>query len=83
MTSPDPTALSPRERECAKLVRDGLTDKQIALDLGISHRTVEIHVAKAKVKLQCRNRVRLAIVVDRWIRDQEDRARQIEGELVQ
>lgn len=43
--------LTEREREVvAGLVR-GLTNKQIGQELGISHRTVEIHRARAMRKL--------------------------------
>lgn len=43
--------LSPRERDVvAGLVR-GLTNKQIGIMLGISHRTVEIHRARLMRKL--------------------------------
>lgn len=44
-------ALTSREREVvAGLVR-GLTNKQIGRELGISHRTVEIHRARSMRKL--------------------------------
>ena len=36
-------ALSPREREVARLVALGLPNKQIAVELGISEKTVHIH----------------------------------------
>ena len=38
--------LSPREREVAAQLLDGLTSKEIGRNLGISHRTVEIHRAR-------------------------------------
>ncbi|MEJ7687235.1 MAG: LuxR C-terminal-related transcriptional regulator [Variovorax sp.] len=38
--------LTPREREVAAQVMQGLTSKQIGKALGISHRTVEIHRAR-------------------------------------
>jgi PAS domain S-box-containing protein len=44
--------LTPREREVAALVTDGLTAKGIAKQLGLSHRTVEIYRAKLMRKYQ-------------------------------
>jgi len=38
--------LTPREREIAAQVMQGLTSKQIGKALGISHRTVELHRAR-------------------------------------
>lgn len=43
--------LSPREREVLAGVVHGLTNKQIGIELGISHRTVEIHRARLMRKL--------------------------------
>lgn len=45
-------ALTPREREVAASLMDGLTSKQIGKLLGISHRTVEIHRARLMRKYQ-------------------------------
>ena len=39
-------ALTPREREVAAFLMEGLTSKEIGRQLGISHRTVEIHRAR-------------------------------------
>lgn len=38
--------LTPREREVAAQLMQGLTSKQIGKELGISHRTVELHRAR-------------------------------------
>lgn len=38
--------LTPREREISALLADGKTSKQIARDIGLSPRTVEMHRAK-------------------------------------
>ena len=48
-------ALSKRERQVAMLLTEGRTSKEIALLLGISHRTVEAHRAKLNQKLEVRN----------------------------
>jgi PAS domain S-box-containing protein len=44
--------LTPREREVAALLMDGLTSKEIGKALAISHRTVEIHRARLMRKYQ-------------------------------
>jgi two-component system response regulator FixJ len=44
-------ALSERELEIAKLLAQGRTNKVVARDLGISHRTVEHHRGNAMAKL--------------------------------
>ena len=45
-------ALTPREREVAACLMDGLTSKEIGKLLGISHRTVEIYRARLMRKYQ-------------------------------
>lgn len=47
--------LSMREREISGFIANGLTCKEIARELGISHRTVETHRARIMKKLDCRN----------------------------
>ncbi|WP_439518420.1 LuxR C-terminal-related transcriptional regulator [Hydrogenophaga sp.] len=44
--------LTPREREVAAFLMDGLTSKEIGKLLGISHRTVEIYRARLMRKYQ-------------------------------
>ncbi len=44
-------SLSQREREVLAGVMRGCTNKQIGVELGISHRTVEIHRARLMRKL--------------------------------
>jgi DNA-binding CsgD family transcriptional regulator len=38
-----PRALTPRQLQVLRLIADGLTSRQIATELGISERTVEVH----------------------------------------
>lgn len=49
--------LTPRERQIAELVAAGLTNREIAVDLHLSRRTVESHVAHIFNKLDVRSRV--------------------------
>lgn len=51
--------LTPRETEVLRLVAKGLTAKQVAERLVLSHRTVENHVQSTLTKLQLHNRSQL------------------------
>ncbi|MFE9688286.1 response regulator [Micromonospora sp. NPDC005806] len=59
--APDDAAprLTERETEVLRLVAKGLSYKQIAERLGLSHRTVQNHVQNTLGKLQLHNRVEL------------------------
>lgn len=48
-------SLTPREREVMALVVDGRANKVIAVDLGLSERTVEIHRANVMEKMGARS----------------------------
>ena len=47
--------LSPREREVFGLVAEGMSNKAIAYELGLSSKTVEVHRAKVMEKLHARS----------------------------
>jgi len=47
--------LTPREREVMMLVTKGLASKAIAIDLGISERTVELHRSRVMRKMAARS----------------------------
>ncbi|MFC0064573.1 AAA family ATPase [Umezawaea endophytica] len=53
-------ALSVREREIARLVADGLTNREIAARLFLSAKTVEAHLARMFTKLGVKSRVGVA-----------------------
>ena len=57
--APAAPALTDRETEVLRLVAKGLSAKQIATRLSLSHRTVENHVQATLRKLQLANRVEL------------------------
>ena len=52
--------LTSREREVMKLVVNGLSSKEIAIELGISFRTVEVHRVHVMRKMAVSNPVELA-----------------------
>jgi ATP/maltotriose-dependent transcriptional regulator MalT len=60
-----PLPLSPREREIANFVSQGLSNRDIADRLVVSTRTVEGHIYRACIKLDVTDREGLALVVRR------------------
>jgi DNA-binding CsgD family transcriptional regulator len=55
--------LSEREAEVAKLVAQGMTNRQVAERLGVAERTAEGHVERIRRKLGVRTRTQIAIAV--------------------
>ena len=55
--------LTRRQREIARFVAAGLSNKQIALKASIAEATVKIHLHKAYQKLGIANRATLAVMV--------------------
>jgi pimeloyl-ACP methyl ester carboxylesterase/DNA-binding CsgD family transcriptional regulator len=49
-------ALTPRQLDVLRAIARGLTDKEVASELSLSPRTVEMHVSRALAALQCANR---------------------------
>ena len=56
--------LTSREWEVSGLVRSGLGNKEIAMRLGISPRTIQVHLSNIFKKLKVQNRVELCNRVD-------------------
>lgn len=54
--------LSPKEHDVLTLIACGLTDKEVALRLKISDRTVQSHIASILLKLKAKNRVNAAVI---------------------
>jgi two-component system, LuxR family, response regulator FixJ len=48
-------SLTPRERQVMNMIVEGSANKVIAIDLGLSERTVEIHRAKVMEKMGARS----------------------------
>jgi DNA-binding NarL/FixJ family response regulator len=62
-TGGDP--LTEREREIAELVAGGATNKQVAVALFVSDKTVERHLSNVYAKLGVRSRTELAAMLAR------------------
>ena len=54
--------LSPKEHDVLTLIACGFTDKEVALKLKVSVRTVQTHISSILLKLQARNRVNAVVV---------------------
>jgi len=59
------TGLSSREREVGLLVADGMLNKQISAELGLSEATVKIHRARAMAKLGVGSAAELSALIER------------------
>ena len=64
---PEPaiSGLTPREREILNLVAQGKTNKEIAIDLTLSERTVKTHISNILSKLQLHDRTQAALYAAR------------------
>ena len=60
--SPAGTTLTPSERRVAELVAEGMSNKEVAVRLVVTVRTVEAHLSKIYAKLGVRSRTELASV---------------------
>ena len=69
------TPLSPREMEILQYVTRGLSNKEIASKLGISHQTVKNHMTAILHKLDIEDRTQAAVYALRhgWVRLQDTR----------
>ena len=64
-------SLTPREREVFKQVIDGLLNKQIAANLGISEKTVKVHRGRVMRKMSVRSVAQLVRAADQVERLQD------------
>jgi DNA-binding CsgD family transcriptional regulator len=58
--------LSPKERDCLRLVLENHSSKQIARQLGISQTSVDTHISRARAKLGVRDRYEAARLLAAW-----------------
>ncbi|MFC8715915.1 response regulator transcription factor [Kitasatospora sp. NPDC057198] len=58
--------LSEREAEVLALLPDGLSNRMIARNLGISESTVKFHLGSIAKKLSLRTRVEIAVIAYEW-----------------
>jgi DNA-binding NarL/FixJ family response regulator len=56
----DDSLLTPRERDVARLITQGLSNRAIAAMLVVSERTVDAHVEHIRAKVGLRSRAHLA-----------------------
>ena len=57
--------LTPRQKEILRGLVDGLSNKEIARELGIIEGTVKAHMRSLMSKLSVRNRTQLAVIATR------------------
>jgi len=60
--APGAEALTKREIEVLRMVADGLSNKEIAAELGISTHTAKFHVAQIIAKLGAMSRTEAALI---------------------
>jgi len=60
-------ALAPRERELIRYVRQGLRNREIAKELGVTEGTVKVYLHAIFEKLGVKNRTELAIRADEFL----------------
>jgi DNA-binding CsgD family transcriptional regulator len=58
--------LTPKERDCLRLVLENHSSKQIARQLGISQTSVDTHVRRARAKLGIADRYAAARLLATW-----------------
>jgi DNA-binding NarL/FixJ family response regulator len=57
----DPTHLGPRELQLVELIRQGLTNKEIAYEMALTQGSVKEYIHRIFEKLHVRNRTALAM----------------------
>lgn len=60
-TAADPGALTEREMDVLRLITKGMSNREIALDLGVAEKTVKTHVSNILQKLHLADRTQAAL----------------------
>lgn len=55
--------LTERENQCAYYLLQGMTAREIGIQLGLSPRTIESHLESMKSKLCCKNKIELIVTL--------------------
>lgn len=63
---PTPAVLSPRERQIAGAVAEGMSNREIASALGITEQTVKNHLTAIFTKMKVTSRLQLALAVIKY-----------------
>lgn len=58
--------LTPRQREVAELVAQGMCDKDIGRELGISYNTVRVHVVALAFRLSLPSGRNTRVLIAQW-----------------
>ncbi|MFD2469357.1 response regulator [Amycolatopsis silviterrae] len=64
LRTPAGDAMTPRERDVLRLLGRGLSNRDIAAELGLAERTVKVHVGNLLAKLQVDSRTQAALLAD-------------------
>lgn len=59
--------MTPRDRQVADLIVTGATNQEIADQLGLSRKTIDIYSRRVVKKLSAKNRTHAAVI---WLRSQ-------------
>ena len=57
--------LTEREEEVLRCLKMGMTNKEIAEELNITHHTVKAHVSAILCKLNCKNRTKAVVEAEK------------------
>ena len=63
--------LTEREEEVLRCLKEGLTNKEIAEELNITHHTVKAHVSSILYKMNCKNRTKAALESEKTTHHQD------------